>query len=37
MLKTWEKSVDSSEAFGDLLQDLPKAFYCLNHELVIGS
>ena len=30
-----KKSVDNSGAFSALLTDLPKAFSCLSHELLI--
>ena len=34
MLETWKRSVDQGKVFGILLTDLPKAFDCLNHELL---
>ena len=33
MLEKWKSSVDKGSSFGALLTDLPKAFYCLSHEL----
>ena len=35
MLEKWQRSVYSGKAFGALLTDLPKAFDCLDHELLI--
>ena len=35
MLEKWKRSVYSGKAFGALLTDLPKAFDCLDHELLI--
>ena len=32
----WKHAVDKGECFGVLLTDLPKAFDCLSHELLIG-
>ena len=37
MLEKWKKSVDNGEAFSALLMDLPKAFDCLEHELLIAK
>ena len=34
MLETWKRSVDQGKVFGILLTDPPKAFDCLNHELL---
>ena len=35
MLKTSKKSAD--KVFGALLTDLPKTFYCLEHELLTAN
>ena len=32
-----KKSVDNGGAFGALLTDLSKPFYCLSHELLIAK
>ena len=32
-----EQSVDNDSAFGALMTDSSKAFYCLSHELSIGK
>ena len=37
MLEKWKRSVNNSKMFGALLTDLSKAFYCLNHELLIAK
>ena len=37
MLEKWKKSVNNGEAFSALLMDLPKAFDCLEHELLIAK
>ena len=37
MLEKWKKSVDNGEAFSAFLMDLPKAFDCLEHELLIAK
>ena len=35
MIEKWNKSVDNKGNFGALLTDLPKAFDCIGHELLI--
>ena len=35
MLETWKESTDNNKAFGMLITDLLKAFYCLSHDLLI--
>ena len=37
LIEKWKKSVDNGGAFGALLTDLSKAFYCLSHELLIAK
>ena len=37
LLEIWKTAVDSGQIFGVLLSDLPKAFDCLNHELLIAK
>ena len=37
MLEKWKNAVDKGEVFGALLTDLPKAFDCLLHELIIAK
>ena len=37
MLEKWKRSVDNSKMFGVLLTDLPNAFDCLDHELLIAK
>ena len=37
MLEKWKSSVDKAKAFGVLLADLSKWFYCLSHELIIAK
>ena len=38
MLGKWKRSVDSGKAYQmPLLTDLPKAFHCLDHELLIAK
>ena len=35
MIENWRESLESGGNFGALLTDLPKAFDCLFHELLI--
>ena len=37
MLEKWEKAIDQGKFAGAILTDLPKAFDCLNHELLIAK
>ena len=37
MLENWKNEVDKGKVFGALLTDLPKAFDCLSHELIIAK
>ena len=37
MLKKWKKYVDKGKTFATLLTDLPKAFDCLQHDLIIAK
>ena len=37
LLEKWKRAVDSGQMFGALLTDLSKAFYCLDHELLIAK
>ena len=35
MTQKWKKCVDNGKTFGALLTDLPRAFDCLPHDLII--
>ena len=37
MLDTWKSAVDKGKSFAALLTDLPKAFDCLSHELLVAK
>ena len=37
MLECWKKTIDKGKLAGALLTDLSKAFYCINHELLIAK
>ena len=37
MLEKWKYAVDKGKCFGALLIDLPEAFDCLSHELLIAK
>ena len=37
MLEKWRSAVDNKNTFGVLLTDLPKAFDCLSHELLLAK
>ena len=37
MTDKWKKAVDNSRAFGALLTDLPNAFNCICHELLVAK
>ena len=37
MLEKWKSVVDKGKSFGALLTDLPKAFDCLFHKLLLGK
>ena len=35
LLEKWKAAIGKGKVFGALLTDLPKAFDCLNHELLV--
>ena len=37
MLENFKKSADNGNEFGALLADLSKAFYCIDHKLLIAK
>ena len=37
MLEKWKSAVDKGKSFVALLTDLPKAFACLSHELLLAK
>ena len=37
MTDKWKKAVDNSRTFGALLTDLPNAFNCICHELLVAK
>ena len=37
MLEHWKKAMDKGKVAGTLLIDLPKAFDCINHQLLIAK
>ena len=37
MIEKWRKFLDAVDTFGALLSDLPKAFDCLPHGLLIAK
>lgn len=37
LFENWKRAADSSKMFGALLKDHSKAFYCLEHELLIAK
>ena len=37
MLEKWKSAVDNKKTFGALLTNLPKAFDCLSHDLLIAK
>ena len=37
MLQTWKEATNNNKAFGALLTDLSKAFYCISHDLLIAK
>ena len=37
MLESWKEATNNDKAFGALLTDLPKAFDCLSHDLLIAK
>ena len=36
-METWKEATDNNKAFGVLLTELPKAFDCLSHDLLIAK
>ena len=37
MIEKWKESMDNGGAFGASMKDLPKAFDCLHHGLLIAT
>ena len=37
MLEKWKSAADKGKSFGALLTDLPKAFDCLSHDLLLAK
>ena len=37
ILKKWKSAINIKESFGELLTDLPTAFNCLSHNLLIAK
>ena len=37
LIETWKKHLGNNESFEVLLTDLPRAFDCVNHELLIAK
>ena len=37
LLEKWKSAVEKGKVFGALLTDLPKAFDCLNHKLLMAK
>ena len=37
LLEKWKWAIDSVQMFDGLLTDLSKAFYCLDHEVLIAK
>lgn len=37
LFENWKRAADSSKMFGALLKDHSKAFYCLEHGLLIAK